>query len=185
MNFSYGIIGAVGVLAAISIGFIVMDPTDVIEPRIVMIEENPVVANLPRTTISTLNQEAMPEPETMLDTTASDESFSILEPEAMLKPTPATVSIPAGTGVPGCEDTDECYMPYEITISAGATVFWINDDPTIHTITSRDISDTDVAIFDSGLLASGSNYEFTFNDAGTFDYYCIVHPWMTGIVNVD
>ena len=45
MNFSYGIIGIVGVLAAISIGFIVMDPTDVIEPR-VAVDENLVACTM-------------------------------------------------------------------------------------------------------------------------------------------
>jgi len=45
MNFSYGIIGIVGVLAAISIGFIAMDPTDIIEPR-VAVDENLVVCTM-------------------------------------------------------------------------------------------------------------------------------------------
>ena len=45
MNFSYGIIGIVGVLAAISIGFIAMDPTDIIEPRVVL-EENLVACTM-------------------------------------------------------------------------------------------------------------------------------------------
>jgi hypothetical protein len=45
MNFSYGIIGVVGVLAAISIGFIAMDPTDIIEPRVV-VDENLVACTM-------------------------------------------------------------------------------------------------------------------------------------------
>jgi len=45
MNFSYGIIGIVGVLAAISIGFIAMDPTDIIEPRVV-VDENLVACTM-------------------------------------------------------------------------------------------------------------------------------------------
>ena len=40
-------------------------------------------------------------------------------------------------------------------------------------------------VFDSGLFMAGAVYEFTFNDAGSFDYFCMVHPWMTGIVNVN
>ena len=148
MNFSYGIIGIVGVLAAISIGFIAIDPTDVIEPRDV--SPSPLVP----------------------------------APDPIPEPTPPIVLIPAGSGVPGCDETDECYLPYEITVPASTTVFWTNDDSTVHTVTSKSASDTGVPIFDSGLISSGSDYEFTFNDAGSFDYYCIVHPWMIGIVDV-
>jgi plastocyanin len=39
-------------------------------------------------------------------------------------------------------------------------------------------------IFDSGLIASGDSYTNQFNEEGTFDYYCIAHPWMTGKVTV-
>ncbi|MDH3736058.1 MAG: plastocyanin/azurin family copper-binding protein, partial [Nitrosopumilus sp.] len=39
-------------------------------------------------------------------------------------------------------------------------------------------------VFDSGLFMSGSIFEFTFDDTGTYDYFCMVHPWMTGIVQV-
>ena len=34
------------------------------------------------------------------------------------------VSVPAGTSVPGCEETNECYIPYEVTVNAGETVTW-------------------------------------------------------------
>jgi plastocyanin len=39
-------------------------------------------------------------------------------------------------------------------------------------------------MFDSSLFMAGSTFEFTFDDAGTYDYFCMVHPWMTGIINV-
>ena len=44
-----------------------------------------------------------------------------------------TVSLPNGSGVPGCETTDECFLPYEAII---ATVTWSNDDTAAHTVTS-------------------------------------------------
>jgi plastocyanin len=40
-------------------------------------------------------------------------------------------------------------------------------------------------VFDSGLFMSGSTFEFTFEKAGKYDYFCMVHPWMTGVVIVE
>jgi len=39
-------------------------------------------------------------------------------------------------------------------------------------------------LFDSSIFMSGDTFETTFNDAGSFDYFCFVHAWMTGIVHV-
>ncbi len=105
------------------------------------------------------------------------------EPEAETLPMALTVSIPEGVGVPGCEETNECYSPYEVSVAVGATVTWSNDDTTVHTVTSgkKMIHDD---LFDSSIFMSGETFEITFSDAGTFDYFCMVHPWMTGIVHV-
>ena len=43
-----------------------------------------------------------------------------------------TISIPEGVGVPGCETTAECYLPYEVDVAVGATVTWSNGDVSIH-----------------------------------------------------
>ena len=96
----------------------------------------------------------------------------------------AIVSVPAGSAVPGCDDTNECYLPFETNVAIGATVSWINDDSAAHTVTSG-LPATPDGVFDSSLFMAGAVYEFTFDDAGTYDYYCMVHPWMTGIVNVN
>ena len=95
-----------------------------------------------------------------------------------------TISIPNGVGVPGCDATDECYLPYDVTISVGGTVTWSNDDTAAHTVTSGTIDAGLTGIFDSGLFMADTTFEFTFDDAGTYDYLCMVHPWMTGIINV-
>ena len=106
---------------------------------------------------------------------------SISEPETM----PVTmVSVPVGAAVPGCEDTHSCYSPYEVTISVGDKVTWINDDSAAHTITSGSASAGLTGVFDSGLFMAGTTFEFTFDDAGTYDYFCMVHPWMTGKIIV-
>ena len=213
MNFSYGIIGVVGVLAAITIGFIAMDPGDIIEPRVV-VDENPVACTMqwdPMCGVDGVTYGNM----CMLDATdvkldyqgeCSPDSIVELEPimampvpgvtdveEMIVEPTPETeslpmtaiVSIPPGSAVPGCENTNECYLPFETTVATGATVSWINNDSAPHTVTSGTVDTGITDIFDSGMFMSGSVYEFTFEDAGTYDYFCMVHPWMTGKVLVN
>ncbi|MFB5616590.1 MAG: PEFG-CTERM sorting domain-containing protein [Nitrosopumilus sp.] len=96
----------------------------------------------------------------------------------------ATVSTPQGTSVPGCEATNECYIPYEITINVGEEVTWSNDDSAAHTVTAGSASDGPSGVFDSSLFMAGTTFSHTFEEAGTFPYFCMVHPWMEGIVNV-
>ena len=95
------------------------------------------------------------------------------------------ISVPEGVGVPGCEETDECYLPYETTVSVGTTVTWSNDDTAAHTVTSGTVDAGLTGKFDSGLFLSGDNFEFMFDESGTYDYFCMVHPWMTGIIHVN
>ncbi|MDH3501612.1 MAG: PEFG-CTERM sorting domain-containing protein [Nitrosopumilus sp.] len=94
------------------------------------------------------------------------------------------VSVPAGTSVPGCEETNECYIPYEVTVDVGETVTWSNDDAAAHTVTSGTATDGPDGIFDSSLFMAGTTFSHTFEEEGTFDYFCMVHPWMVGAVTV-
>ncbi len=148
MNFAYGVIAFVGVLVAISLGFIAMDPQSV--PQSVAI--NPAV-----------------------------------DPAVDVPVLPATlhISILLDSGLPGCEVDDACYSDSNPTVTAGTTVSWSNDDNIAHTVTSGnfDVGITD--IFDSSLFPPGESFEYTFDDPGTFEYFCIVHPWMVGTVNVE
>ena len=96
-----------------------------------------------------------------------------------------TVDIPAGTSVPGCEEDDSCFLPEEIIISAGDTVSWINEDTAAHTVTGGSLADGPSGVFDSSLVMAGASFEFTFDDAGSYDYFCLVHPWMEGGVLVN
>jgi len=96
----------------------------------------------------------------------------------------AEVSVPEGSGVPGCEDTDECWFPSVVSVDVGETVTWSNDDTAAHTVTSGTAADGPDGIFDSSLFMAGASYEVTFDEAGTFDYFCMVHPWMAGQVIV-
>ena len=100
-------------------------------------------------------------------------------------PTTHTVDIPKGTSVPGCEESNACYSPADITINVGDTVEWINVDTAAHTVTGGNPADGPSGVFDSSLVMADANYEFTFDDAGSYDYFCMVHPWMVGSVTVN
>ena len=104
--------------------------------------------------------------------------------ESTSSPKAVTVSMPAGTSVPGCEETNECYIPASVTIAKGGKVTWTNDDTAAHTVTSGTPKDGPSGTFDSSLVMGGATFEYTFNNAGTYDYFCMVHPWMVGSVTV-
>ena len=89
-----------------------------------------------------------------------------------------------GASVPGCEETNECFLPYEVSINVGDTVKWVNDDTAAHTATGGTPVDGPSGVFDSSLILAGSSFSFTFNEAGTYEYFCMVHPWMEGVVIV-
>ena len=304
MNFSYGVIAAVGILVAISIGFISMDPDSILEPRMEVSQDSPVACTMQwepmcgvdgvtygnlcmmnasgaeldyegECEILSVNSHIMPETatagevllvevefrddddkivdhvnydifatqdgETILsdpdshrhpglhpvhETSVLSESSveisvvvqglghgdAITEPkgiETMMTITPEVmeedkdvevaststlaVTMPEnhlvdtaeGSGSPGCEETDECYLPYSLEIRVGDTVTWNNIDTAAHTVTSGNVSDGASDLFDSSLFMSGTTFEHTFDDAGTFDYFCMVHPWMIGQVIVN
>ena len=95
---------------------------------------------------------------------------------------PTKVIIPKGAAIP--EDGQIYYDPEILDITVGTTVVWDNVDTTVHTVTSGIAPETD-GIFDSGMMSAGDVFEFTFTDAGTYDYFCTFHPWMIGTVNVE
>jgi predicted secreted protein with PEFG-CTERM motif len=95
-----------------------------------------------------------------------------------------SVSIPQGTSVPGCEETNECFVPNEVTINPGDEVTWSNNDSAAHTVTAGSAADGPSGVFDSSLFMAGTTYSFKFEDEGDYPYFCMVHPWMAGIVHV-
>lgn len=113
-------------------------------------------------------------------------TFAATAPTAFADHATASVSMPAGSSVPGCEETNECYIPAEVTVDVGGEVTWSNDDTAAHTVTSGTPSDADSvgALFDSSLVLGGATFSWKFEEAGTVDYFCIVHPWMQGVVVV-
>jgi plastocyanin len=104
--------------------------------------------------------------------------------EMSMLPASAEVNIPEGSGVPGCEETNECFIPFEVSIAVGGEVIWNNDDTAAHTVTSGTPADGPDGNFDSSLFMAGTTFSHTFDEAGTYDYFCMVHPWMKGKIQV-
>jgi nitrite reductase (NO-forming) len=107
------------------------------------------------------------------------------EPVVAAPGDPNTVDIPSGAFDPANAAT--AYTPGVISVSAGTTVTWINNDSVFHTITSGPTNGTVATpdgLFDSGQVQPGETYEHTFDEPGTFDYHCTPHPWMKGQVEV-
>ena len=117
----------------------------------------------------------------------TEEGTEIMEDPVIEVPTISAeiVLIPSGSGAPGCEETNECYIPAEITISADTSVIWENVDNAAHLATSGTPDGGPDGAFDSGMIMAGGTYEFEFSDKGEFVYYCLVHPWMVGTVIVE
>jgi plastocyanin len=66
----------------------------------------------------------------------------------------------------------------ELTVAVGTTVKWVNHDDTPHTVVEKKTT------FRSKALDTDDSYSFTFASAGTFDYFCALHPYMVGKVIV-
>jgi len=74
------------------------------------------------------------------------------------------------------------FEPDELVVPAGAEVTWTNDDPFAHTVTAAD--DSSLA-FDSGEMAEGDTFAQVFDEAGTYEYFCEIHPTMRSTVVVE
>ncbi|GBD23852.1 Plastocyanin [bacterium HR29] len=74
--------------------------------------------------------------------------------------------------------TGNAFVPSDLSIRAGTTVTWVNDDPVPHSATARDGS------WDTGLFGRGESRSLTFSRPGEWAYYCLIHPWMTAVIRV-
>jgi amicyanin len=71
------------------------------------------------------------------------------------------------------------FNPQQITVKAGDTVTWVNHDDIPHTVTSKTMA------FRSKAMDSDDKFSFTFTTPGKFDYFCSLHPHMTGTIVVE
>ncbi len=97
-------------------------------------------------------------------------------------PVSAAVSILPGAGG---NRSSVGYGPDRITVVLGVnnTVVWTNNDQATHTVTSTSVP-SGASSFDSGFLAQGVTFTYTFTVPGVYQYHCFIHPWMTGTVIV-
>ncbi len=70
------------------------------------------------------------------------------------------------------------FAPQTLTVDAGTTVTWTNQDDIVHTVTSAD------HVFGSAGLDTGDKFTYTFDKPGMFQYFCSIHPKMTATVIV-
>ena len=113
-------------------------------------------------------------------------SMVAIAPQAFANHHMQTVTNAPGSSTPGCEETaDGCFIPSTVTIPMGGTVTWENSDTAAHTSTAGSATEGPSGVFDSSLIMAGSSFSHTFDEAGTFDYFCMVHPWMVGTVIVE
>jgi len=112
--------------------------------------------------------------------------FSIIAitPSAFADHSKVDINMVVGSSNPGCETNNMCYMPYNAALDTGGEAMWHNVDTMAHTVSSGTAAEGPDGIFDSSLVAAGGMFSYKFEEAGTYDYFCMVHPWMTGIVTV-
>jgi predicted secreted protein with PEFG-CTERM motif len=114
---------------------------------------------------------------------------AILLPVSALVPAYAAevaVSITPGSST---GKTTDAYDPYPVEANVGDTVIWTNNDNTLHTATAGNPTDGATGLFGGttqspNYMGPGVTQEYTFTEAGEFDYYCTLHPAMIGTVMV-
>ena len=85
---------------------------------------------------------------------------------------------PAGTATTEVKIDNFTFAPQRVTVKAGTTVTWINEDDIPHTVVST-------GHFRSKALDTDDKFSFTFTTAGTYEYFCSLHPHMTGTIVVE
>jgi plastocyanin len=93
----------------------------------------------------------------------------------------ADAPAPAASAAPIVVHTkDFAYKPLTLTIPAGTSVTFVNDDPAAHTVTATG----DKPAFDSGNMDQNAKWTFTFKTPGTYQYFCKYHAFMKATVVV-
>ncbi len=95
----------------------------------------------------------------------------------------AHVDITHDASSPICKQENSCYSPSEAKVLEGGHVSWTNRDSFIHTVTSG-ISELGPDDKFDGILMPGESFQVQFEKSGVYMYYCLIHPWAMGMVNV-
>jgi plastocyanin len=91
------------------------------------------------------------------------------------------VSVPSAAETPDATKVvvkDFKFMPTPLTVKAGSTVTWTNQDDDVHTVVS------DTGAFKSGAMDTNDSYSFKFDEPGTYHFTCSLHPRMVGTIVV-
>jgi amicyanin len=89
------------------------------------------------------------------------------------------VSAPARAADVGVKIANFTFSPPTLTVKAGTTVTWTNEDDIPHTVNATSQA------FKSGALDTDQKFSFTFTTPGTYQYFCALHPRMTGTIVVE
>ena len=79
----------------------------------------------------------------------------------------------------------DCFLPATVTIGVGGMVEFPNNDTAAHTATAGTPADGPSGVWDSSLIMPGASFTTPALDAGEYPYFCMVHPWMEGLVIVE
>ncbi len=96
-------------------------------------------------------------------------------------PQDASVIIPNGNSEMSASGF---YLPLNLEVPVGTTVTWVNDDSVPHNIQSMDETGNVIQLFNSPPMNTGDRFDFTFEEAGVYNYFCSFHPWRVGVVSV-
>ena len=128
---------------------------------------SPAPAPQTGTPVINSNTEYFPPTNTNIETPPANTNVSVPTPANVNQPVPTTVTV---------DIKNFAFDPANLTVSVGTTVKWENYDSVPHQIAGEG--------FGSGSLGQGGDYFFTFNQAGTYNYHCAIHPSMTGTITV-
>ena len=83
----------------------------------------------------------------------------------------------------GCERDDECFLPYVTTINVGDIILFANQDEYEHNIRVR--GDSEYLHFPADVIKPDEYFVYKFLEYGKYDYYCTLHPWMEGVIQIN
>jgi amicyanin len=102
-------------------------------------------------------------------------------PAAPAAPATPAAAAPAAAGGTTVMIMNYAFSPASVTVNAGTTVTWTNQDAAAHNVVVSSGPET----FSSPTLQTGQSFSFTFTKAGTYSYYCAIHPEMKATVTVN
>ena len=94
-----------------------------------------------------------------------------------------TITISNDASTPGCELTRTCFDPYRTIATKGQTILWHNPTGDPHVIVSGSPGSIGT-LFDTGVIPPGKIKSTELDALGRHQYFCVVHPWMSGVIHV-